>query len=52
MLDFPLYLPDLIDGIVIGVNANTLKLQLADGRIATVKIKGDEFEATYLGDFE
>lgn len=52
MIDFQLYLPELQGGIIIGVNADTLKIKLIDGRIATVKIKGDEFEATYEGDYE
>ena len=52
MIEFPLYLQDLQGGIIIDVNADILKVKLPDGRIAIVEIKGDEFEATYLGDFE
>jgi len=52
MITFPLYLPYLQGGIITGVNADTLKVKLPDGRIATVKIKSDEFEATYEGDYE
>ena len=50
MITFPLYPPDLQGGIIIGVNADTLKVKLPYGCVATVKIKGDEFEATYEGD--
>lgn len=52
MIEFPLYLPELRGGVITGVNADTLWVKLPDGRIAIVEIKGDEFEATYLGDFE
>lgn len=52
MIEFPLYLPDLQGGIIIGVNADTLKVKLPDGRIAIVEINGGEFEATYFGDYE
>ena len=52
MIAFPLYLPDLQGGIIIGVNADTFKVKLPDSRVATVKIKSDEFEATYEGDDE
>lgn len=52
MIEFPLYLPELQGGVITGVNADTLVVKLPNGHIATVKINGDEFEATYLGDFE
>jgi hypothetical protein len=52
MITFPLYLPDLQGGVIMGVNADTLKVKLLDGRIATVKIVSKEFEATYEGDYE
>ncbi|MFA5247931.1 MAG: hypothetical protein WCX79_00660 [Candidatus Paceibacterota bacterium] len=52
MITFPLCPTQLYDGIIIGVNADTLKVKLPDGRVATVKIKGDEFEATYEGEYE
>jgi hypothetical protein len=49
---FLLYPNELLGGIITGVNADTLKVKLIDGRIATVKIKGDEFEATYEGEYK
>jgi hypothetical protein len=52
MITFLLYLPDLQGGIITGVNADTLKVKLPDGRVATVKIDGDEFKVTYEGDYE
>ena len=52
MIQFPLYPPYLQGGIITGVNADTLKVKLTDGRVSTVKIKGDEFEVTYEGDYE
>jgi hypothetical protein len=52
MIQFPLYLPDLQGSIITGVNVDTLKVKLTDGRIATVKINSDEFEATYEGEYE
>jgi hypothetical protein len=52
MITFPLYLPDLCGGIIMGVNADTMKVKLLDDRIATVKIVDNEFEATYEGDYE
>ncbi len=52
MITFPLYPVYLQGGIITGVNADTLKVKLIDGRIATVKINGDEFKATYEGDYE
>jgi hypothetical protein len=52
MITFPLYLPYLQGGVITGVNADTLKVKLTDGRDATVKIKDDEFEVTYEGEDE
>ena len=52
MIQRPLYLPDLQGGVITGVNADTLKVKLPDGRISTVKINDDEFDATYEGDYE
>ena len=52
MIQFPLYLTDLQGGVIIGVNADTLKVKLLDGRIATVTINVDEFDATYEGNCE
>lgn len=52
MIEFPLYLTELQGGVITGVNADTLWVKLQDGRIATVGINGEEFEAMYLGDYE
>lgn len=52
MIEFPLCPTQLVGGIITGVNADTLWVKFPNGHIATVKINGDEFEATYLGDFE
>jgi hypothetical protein len=52
MIEFPLYLTELQGGVITGVNADTLWVKLPDGRVATVGINGDEFEATYLRNFE
>lgn len=52
MIEFPLYLQYLQGGVIIDVVPYELKVKLPDGRIAIVKINDDEFEATYLGDFE
>ncbi len=48
MITFPMCPTELYDGTVIGVNADTLKVKLLNGRVATVK-SSDEFKVTYEG---
>jgi hypothetical protein len=52
MIEFPLCPTQLVGGIITDVNADTLWVKFPNGRIAIVKINGDEFEATYLRESE
>lgn len=48
MIEFPLCPTQLVGGIITGVNADTLIVKLPNGRIAIVKINGDEFVVMHL----
>jgi hypothetical protein len=55
MIEFPLYPGDLHGGTILSFShaePNEIKVKLLDGRIAKIIPVGDEFETTYMGDYE
>jgi hypothetical protein len=55
MIEFPLYPRDLRGGTILSFShaePNEIKVKLLDGRIAKIIPVDDEFETTYMGDYE
>ena len=55
MTKLPLYPDDLRGGTILSFShtePNEIEVKLLDGRIATIIPCGDEFEVTYMRDYE